>query len=82
MKHHYMKWNDVVPTIGKEQITLSFSFLTNKFLSFSIFKMSAKKNFVEKLQRQSRKILLKLKEKKQEKEREQQNITKYFAFAI
>jgi hypothetical protein len=44
--------------------------------------MSAKKNFVEKLQRQSRKRLLKLKEKKQEKEREQQNITKYFAFAI
>ncbi len=45
---------DGVSTIDKEHNDYLFSFSTNKFMSFSISKMSTEESFVEKLHRQSR----------------------------
>jgi hypothetical protein len=50
VKHHFMKQNDYILEGGKQQSVYSFSFSTNKFLSFFASKMNVKKNFVEKLQ--------------------------------
>jgi hypothetical protein len=47
-----MKQDDCVSEGGKQQNTSSFLFSTNKFLSFFVSKMNAKKTFVEKLQQQ------------------------------
>jgi hypothetical protein len=47
--------------------SFSFSFSTNKFLSFFVSGMSVEESFMEKLQKQSRDKLQKLREKKQEK---------------
>jgi len=59
-----MKRNDYISKGGKQQNASSFSFFTNKFLSFFVSKMSVKKSFVEKLQQQSKEKLQKLKEEK------------------
>jgi hypothetical protein len=53
----------------KQHSTSSFSFFVNTFLSIFVFIMSIKESFVEKLQRKSRKRLLKLREKKQERKK-------------
>jgi hypothetical protein len=57
-----MKQVDNISKSGKHQSDSLFSFSTSKFQSFFISKMSAEESFVEKLQRQSRKKLQKLKE--------------------
>jgi hypothetical protein len=57
VKHHYTKRGDGIFDVDKEQNDYSFSFFVNKFLTFYISKMSTKENFVEKLQKQSRKRL-------------------------
>ncbi len=67
VKCHYMKQSDGVFLASKEHNNSLFSFSTNMFLSFSISKMSTKESFVEKLQRQFREKLQKLKEEKQER---------------
>ncbi len=54
---------------GKQHSASSFSFFVNTFLSIFVFIMSIKERFVEKLKRKSRKRLLKLREKKQERKR-------------
>jgi hypothetical protein len=69
MKHHYTKWNNGIFVADKENSDSLSPFSANKFLPFSISRMSVEENFVEKLQRQSKKRLQKLKQEKQEKQR-------------
>jgi hypothetical protein len=57
-----MKQVDNISKSGKHQSDYLFSFSTSKFQSFFVSKMSAEESFVEKLQRQFRKKLQKLKE--------------------
>jgi hypothetical protein len=57
----------VFQKVANNKTLLHFHFFVNKFLSFFVSKMSAKESFVEKLQRQSREKLQKLKEEKQKR---------------
>jgi hypothetical protein len=50
MKRHFMKLDDCISEVGKQENASLFSFFASK-LSFFVFKMSAKESFVEKLQR-------------------------------
>ncbi len=43
-----MKQDECVSTANKQHSVSSFLFFANKFSSFFVFKMSIKKNFVEK----------------------------------
>jgi hypothetical protein len=49
MKCNYTKRDDGVYANDKEQKNSSFLFFANKFLSFSISRMSIEESFVEKL---------------------------------
>jgi hypothetical protein len=66
-----MKQDDYVSEGGKQHSTSSFSFSTNKFLSFFVSKMSAEESFVEKLQQKSREKLQNSREQKQKRQNEQ-----------
>ncbi len=57
MKRHCTKQDNGIFATDKKNNDSLFSFFANKFLSFSISKMNAEENFVEKLQRQSRERL-------------------------
>ncbi len=70
VKHHFMKCGDNISEGGKHQNDYLFSFSTNKFKSFFISRMNVEESLVEKLQRQFRQKLQKLKEE-QEKLKEQ-----------
>jgi len=59
---HYTKWNDGLSVNGKKQNNFLFLFSINKFLLFSISGMNVEEKIVEKLQRQSREKLQKLRE--------------------
>jgi hypothetical protein len=65
VKHHYMKQDDGVCKIDKEQNNYLFLFFVNKFLLFSVSRMKIEESFFEKLQKQSaREMLQKLREEK------------------
>ncbi len=61
MKHHFMKQGDNASK-GNKYYDSSFLFSINRFQSFFVSKMSVEESLVEKLQRQFRKKLQKLKE--------------------
>jgi hypothetical protein len=67
MKQNFTKRDDCILKGNKQQSATSFSFFTNKFLSFFVSKMSAKESFVEKLPRKFRKRLHKLRKEKEER---------------
>jgi hypothetical protein len=64
VKHHFRKQNDCITKGNKQQSTFSFSFFASKFLSFFVFRMNVEEIFVEKLQKQSKKRLQKLRKEK------------------
>lgn len=49
VKRHFMKWDVYVSEGGRTQSAYLFLFSSSKLPSFFVSKMSAKKNFVEKL---------------------------------
>ncbi len=74
VKHHFMKHGDIVLEGDKHQNDSLFLFSTSRFQSFFVSRMSVEEKLVEKLQRQSKVKLEKLKEE-QERLRERQKFT-------
>ncbi len=72
MRRHFMKRGDSVLEGDNYQNDSLFSFSINRFQSFFISKMNTKESLVEKLQKQYREKLQKLKEE-QKRLRKQQN---------
>jgi hypothetical protein len=64
VKHHYTNQDDGVSKINKEQNNYLFLFFANKILLCSISRMKIEESFVEKLQKQSKEMLQKLREQK------------------